>query len=64
MISCGYFLFIHLTGNRNAKNFNPIARRFTKLNSKEIIDGFAISEDPIDEIDPVFFFILKVCTRQ
>ena len=37
-------------------NFDPIARRLTKLKPNEIFNEFAISWDPIYEIDPDFFY--------
>ena len=44
------------SGNRNRRNFDPNARRVTKLEPNEIF-SFSISQDPIDEIDPgVFYF--------
>ena len=60
IIECGFFC-LNRTGNRNCQNFDPNARRFTKLEPNEIFNDFAISRVPFDEID---FFILKVWTRK
>ena len=51
IIACGCFF-----GNRNCENFDPIARRFTKLEPHEIFNDFAISREPFDEIDSNFFY--------
>ena len=37
-------------------NFDPIARRLTKLKTNEIFKDFAISWDRINEIDPDSFY--------
>ena len=39
------------TGNRNCQNFDPNARRLTKLESNEMFNEFAISREAFDEID-------------
>ena len=54
--------FFCLKGVYWKSNFDPIARRLTKLKPNEIFNDFAISWDPIIEIDPDFF-ILKIWTR-
>ena len=36
------------------KSFDPNARRLTKLEPNEIFNDFAISREPIDEIDFLF----------
>ena len=38
------------------QNFDPDARRLTKLEPNEIFNDFAISRVPFDEIDPGFFY--------
>ena len=43
-------------------NFDPNARRITKLEPNEIFNDFAISREAFDEIDSNFF-ILKVWAR-
>ena len=43
-------------GNRNCENFDPNARRLTKLEPNEIFNDFAISREPFDEIDSNFFY--------
>ena len=60
IIECDFFVN---TGNRNCQNFDPNARRLTKLEPNEIFNDFAISREPFDEIDSNFF-ILKVWTRK
>ena len=47
----------------NCENFDPNARRLTKLEPNEIFNDFAISREPFDEIDSNFF-ILKVWTKK
>ena len=42
--------------NRNCRNFDPNARRLTKLVPNEIFNDFAISREPFDEIDSNFFY--------
>ena len=42
--------------NRNCQNFDPNARRLTKLEPNEIFNDFAISREPFDEIDSNFFY--------
>ena len=54
MIECGFFCLY--TGNRNCLNFDPNARRFTKLEPNEMFNNFAISREPFDEIDSNFFY--------
>ena len=44
------------TGNRNCENFDPNARRLTKLEPNEISNDFAISQEPFDEIDSNIFY--------
>ena len=51
IIECGFFVWKVYTGNRNCQNFDPNARRFTKLEP-----NFAISREPFDEIDSNFFY--------
>ena len=63
IIECGKKKKKVYTGNRNCQNFDPNARRFTKLEPNEIFNDFAISWEPFDEIDSNFF-ILKVWTRK
>ena len=41
------------------QNFDPNARRLTKLEPNEIFNDFAISREPFDEIVSNFF-ILKI----
>ena len=53
IIACGFFC---LKGNPNCQNFDPNARRFTKLKPNEIFNDFAISREPFDEIDSNFFY--------
>ena len=43
------------TGNRN-RDFDPSARRLTKLEPNETFNDFAISREPLDEIDSMFFY--------
>ena len=47
IIACGFFCL---------KGAYPIARRLTKIKQNEIFNGFAISREPIDEIDSNFFY--------
>ena len=54
IIECGF---------RNCQNFDPNARRLTKLEPNEIFNDFAISREPLDKIDSNFF-TLKVWTRK
>ena len=42
--------------NRKCQNFDPNARRLTKLKPDEIFNDFAKSWDPINKIDPYFFY--------
>ena len=51
IIECGFFICKKYTGNRNCQNFDPAARRLTKLEPNEIFNDFAISREPFDEID-------------
>ena len=44
------------TANRNCENFDPNARRLTKLEPNEIFNDFAISWDLFDEIDLNCFY--------
>ena len=37
-------------------NFDPNARRLTKLETSEIFNDFVISRKPFDEIDSNFFY--------
>ena len=55
IIECVFFLFEGY-GNRNCQNFDPNARRLTKLEPNEIFIEFAISREPFDEIDSNFFY--------
>ena len=59
IIDCGKVY----TGNRNCQNFDPNARRLTKLKPNEIFNDFAISREPFDDIDSNFF-ILEVWTSK
>ena len=43
IIECGFFC---LKGHRNCQNFDPNARRLTKLEPNEIFNNFAISREP------------------
>ena len=57
IIECGFFCVGKVyTGNRNCQNFDPNARRLTKLEPNEIFNDFAISREPFDEIDSNFFY--------
>ena len=51
-----FFVWKVYTGNRNCQNFDPNARRLTKLEPNEIFNDFAISREPFDEIDSNFFY--------
>ena len=54
IIECGFFVCLVYwvcTGNRNCQNFDPNARRLTKLEPNEIFNDFAISREPFDEIE-------------
>ena len=42
---------VYILLNRNCQNFDPNARRLTKLEPNEISNDFAISREPFDEID-------------
>ena len=55
IIECGFFVWKVYTGNRNCQNFDPNARRLTKLEPNEIFNDFAISRAPFDEIDSNYF---------
>ena len=57
IIECGFFVLKGV----NCENFDPTARRLTKLEPNKIFNDFAISGKPFDEIDSNFF-ILKVWT--
>ena len=50
---CGFFCS---KGVYWESNFHPIARRLTNFKPNEILNDFAISWDPINEIDPDFFY--------
>ena len=50
IIECGFCL-----KGVYCQNFNPNARRFTKLEPNEILNDFAISWEPFDEIDFFYF---------
>ena len=64
IMECGFFcLNTVYTGNRNCQNFEPNARRLTKLEPNEVFNDFAMSREPFHEIDSNFF-ILKVWTRK
>ena len=52
------------TGNRNCQNFDPNARRFTKLEPNEIFNDIAISRQPFDEIDSNFFYFKGMDARR
>ena len=49
------FLWVYI-GNQISQNFDPIARRLMNLKPNEIFNDFAISWEPINEIDPEFFY--------
>ena len=38
------------------ENCNPIARSLTKIKPNKMFHDFAISQEPIDEIDSNFFY--------
>ena len=44
------------TRNLSGENFVPNARRLAKLEPNEFFNDFAISRQPIDEIDSNFFY--------
>ena len=48
--------FVCMKGSYRAGNFDPIARRLTKLKPNVISNEFSISQDSIDEIDSVIFY--------
>ena len=54
IIECGFFCLKDVYWD-----FDPTARRFTKLEPNEIFNDFAISRELFDEIDSNFF-ILKL----
>ena len=56
IIECGFFVWKVHTGNRSCQNFEPNARRLTKLESNEIFNDYAITREPFDEIDSNFFY--------
>ena len=56
IIECGFSVCKVYTGNRNCQNFDPNARRLTKLEPNEIFNDFGISREPFDEIDSNFFY--------
>ena len=53
IIECGFFVLKVYTENRNSENFDPNARRLTKLEPNEIFNDFAISREPFDEIEKI-----------
>ena len=55
IIECGFFCLKGVYWESNFSKFDPIARRLTKLKPNEIFNDFAISWDPINEIDPDLF---------
>ena len=56
IIKYGFLVSKVYTGNRNCENFDPNARRLTKLEPNEIFNDSAISREPFDEIDSNFFY--------
>ena len=57
IIECGFFC---LKGVYWESNFDPITRRLIKLNPNEILNDFAISPEPFDEIDSNFFYFIAM----
>ena len=53
------FLFVWKVHSKN-RNFCPIARRLTKLKPNEIFNDSSISREPINEIDPDFFYLKDI----
>ena len=51
-----FFLFERCILRIETLNFDPNARRLTKLEPNEIFNEFAISREPFDEIDSNFFY--------
>ena len=49
--------FFYLQGACQESNLRkPNAQRLTKIKPNEIFNDFAMSQDPLDEIDPDFFY--------
>ena len=61
IIECGVFVWKVYTGNRNCQNFDPNARRLTKLEPNEIFNDFAIL-GTVGWNQFKLFFILKIWT--
>ena len=55
IMECGCLKGLY-TGNQNCQNFDPNARRLTKLEPNEIFNDFAIFREPFNEIDSNFFY--------
>ena len=55
IINCGFFCLKGVYWE-SKQNFDPNARRLTKLEPNEIFNDFAISREPLDEIDSNFFY--------
>ena len=57
IIGCGFLLQLY-TGNRSCQNFDPNARRLTKLKLNDILNDFSISEHPTDRRigSDIFYF--------
>ena len=51
-----FFLFERCILGIETANFDPNARRLTKLELNEIFIDFAMSREPFDEIDSNFFY--------
>ena len=51
------FLFERCILGIETANFDPNARKFTKLEPNEIFNDFAISLEPFNEIDSNFFYL-------
>ena len=56
IIEWGFFNLKGVYWESKLPNFDPNARRLMKLEPNEILNDFAISRKPFDEIDSNFFY--------
>ena len=64
IIECGFFCLKGVYWeSKYILDFDPNARRFTRLEPNEIFNDFAISREPFDEIDSNFFYFKPERTK-